>query len=104
MAKVAIDKHQELCLNNDVKLAVDRPRNVRWNGAKEQQGYLQFKWSEDSSNPIPRGIRIEVRTKDGRVGNHEDNEVCSSFQACHTRGIQIMKQMMEDMDPFELAR
>lgn len=91
-------------MNDEVKLAADRPRNVRWNGAKDQKGYLQFKWSEDSSNPIPRGIRIEVTTADGRVGKHEDDEVCSSFEACHTRGIRIMKQMMEDMDPFQLGK
>lgn len=86
-------------MSDELKLAADRPRNVRWKGAKDQQGYLQFKWGEDSKDPIPKGIRIEVSTADGRVGHHNDDVLCSSFEACHTRGIQIMKQMMEDMDP-----
>lgn len=88
----------ELYMSDDLT-AVDRPRNVRWNGPKGQEGYLQFKWSDDSANPIPRGIRIEVRAKDGRTGTHEDDEVCASYEACRTRGIQVMQQMMRDIDP-----
>lgn len=87
-------------MNDEVKLAADRPRNVRWQGAKGQKGYMQYKWSEDPKNPIPRGIRIEVTTSDDRVGRHEDDEICQSFEACQARGIQIMQQMMRDMDPY----
>jgi hypothetical protein len=89
----------EISMTDDLKLAVDRPRNVRWNGPKGQEGYLQFKWSDDGSNPIPRGIRIEVRAQDGRTGTHEDSEVCASYEACRERGIRVMQQMMREIDP-----
>ena len=89
----------EFSMTDDLKLAVDRPRGVRWNGPKGQKGFLQFKWPDDGSNPIPRGIRIEVEAKDGRTGTHEDSEVCTSYEACRDRGIRVMQQMMREIDP-----
>ncbi|MEE1866900.1 hypothetical protein [Pseudomonas auratipiscis] len=86
-------------MSEDVKLAVDRPRNVRWHGPKGQEGYLQFKWSEDSADQVPKGIRIEVKAKDGRTGRHDDNEACTSYETCRDRGIRVMQRMMDEIDP-----
>ncbi len=86
-------------MSEESKLAVDRPRNVRWNGPKAQEGYLQFRWSDVATDPIPKGIRIDVKASDGRTGVHQDDEHLDSYEACRDRGIRVMQQMMRDIDP-----
>lgn len=78
-------------------IPVDRPRNVTWTGPNQESGHIQFMWG-DSSDPVPRGFRIEVKTTDGRGLRHQDEARDLSYEASRDRAIRIMKDMMRSLE------
>ncbi|PBP76162.1 hypothetical protein CCL15_02085 [Pseudomonas syringae] len=82
-----------------MNIPIDRPRSVTFNHPSGATAKIHFIWGM-AHDPVPKGIRVEVKSKEGDIQVSHEKAIYRSFDQAVQQGTRLANVIIETSEPL----